>query len=122
MNGNGFKGYELEAGDYTVSLNRSAHEEEIEVVRSVKDDISAPPTIPRAMKSPRYSSQTDGTWAEYNSTNESLTANMLSRMDLSAVPEAASVADRTMTQAFVDAASDLDNMASCKDEETDPGM
>ena len=120
MNGNGFKGYELEAGDYTVSLNRSAHEEEIEVVRSVKDDIKCTTDYTTGDEITAVFSQTDGTWAEYNSTNESLTANMLSRMDLSAVPEAASVADRTMTQAFVDAASDLDNMASCKDEETDP--
>ena len=65
-------------------------------------------------------SQDSGTWAEYNSTNQSLTGSMLSRMDLTAIPKAASVADRTMTAAIMDAVEDLNMMASYKDEKTDP--
>lgn len=120
LNGNGFKGYELEAGDYIVSVNRSAHEEAFSVTRTVEKDIKCTTDYTTGDEITAVLSQDSGTWAEYNSTNASLRGNMLSRMDLTAVPEAASIADRTMTQAVVDAIEDLDMMASCKDEETDP--
>lgn len=120
LNQNGFKGYELEAGDYVVSLNRSAHEEVFNVVRTVEEDIKCTTDYTTGDEITAVFSQDSGTWAEFNSTSASLTANMLSRMDLTAIPEAASVADRTMTAAFEDEIEALDNMASCKDEETDP--
>ena len=38
-NKNGFKGYELDAGDYQISLNKSAHEEYASVSFKIKEDL-----------------------------------------------------------------------------------
>lgn len=118
-NENGFKGYELEAGDYIVSVNNSAHEEVFEVKRTIAKDIKCTTDYTTGNTIEAVFSQNEGTWKDFNSTNQALTGNLLSRMDLTAIPESSSVADRTMTSAFKDEAAALDNMASCKDRETD---
>lgn len=119
-NGNDFKGYELEKGSYQISLNRSAHEKILSVDRNVPADLKLTTDYTTGNNIEAVFSQSEGTWKDFNSTSESLTSNLLSRTDLTAIPDAASIEDRTMTTSFEAEVTALDNMAGSKDRTTDP--
>ena len=119
-NGNGYTGYELEAGDYVISVNNNAHEEAFSVTRTVKEDIECKTDYTTGETIKAVFSQNEGVWAEYNSVIMSLKDNLMSRVDITSVPVAATIANRTMSQGFVDAVKSLDMHGSYKDEATDP--
>lgn len=119
-NNNGFKGYELEKGDYTISVNKNAHEEVFSVKRNVKEDIKCETDYTTGEKINAVFSQDEGVWAEYNSVIMSLKDNIMSRVDLSTVSVAATIDNRKMTTAFVNAVNSLNMQGTYKDETTDP--
>ena len=120
-NGNGFKGYELEAGDYIISINRNSHEVVDSVVRTVEsngDDFhtgilcETDLTSGNAIGNVYSGGETvNGKNVErYKSTNEALEANEISREGGLELPTPSTQEDRTITaekKAFYDAEETL---------------
>ncbi len=89
-NNNGFKGYELEAGNYTISANRDSHTPVLTTTRVIEDDILCQTDYQTGAEiSPIFVD-------EFDSTNESLLENSISRADGLDQPEPASLEDRTL--------------------------
>ena len=113
-NKNGFKGYELEAGDYTVSINKNSHEVIDSVTRTITSDIKCETDLVTGKKiEPVYT-------GSFDSTNESLKNNMISRATGMKQPEAATKSDRTLDDKTL---ADYESQAtyySYQDKETDP--
>ncbi len=124
-NGNGFAGYELEAGDYTISIARNSHEVVNSVVRTVKGDgIKCETDITSGNKIGNVFSggkTVNGKNVErYKSTNDVLEANLVTRAGGLKLPVASSQDDRTISaekKEFYDA--ELTYFAY-QDKETDP--
>lgn len=121
-NNNGFVGYELEAGDYIISACRDSHTVEASVKRTVKETIKCDTDLQTGNKIEAVFSQTDGIYADYNSTNDALLNNLLSREGglNGTVPAASTKEDRTVSQAFVDMINGWANHYSYEDKATDP--
>ena len=113
-NKNGFKGYELEAGDYTISVNRNSHEVVDSVTRTITSDIKCTTDLVTGKEiKPVYT-------GSFDSTNESLLTNMISRANGLKQPAAATKKDRTLDDATL---ADYESQAtyySYQDKETDP--
>ncbi len=118
-NGNGFKGYELEAGDYVISARRNSHEEVLNITRTVGKTIKCDTDYTTGKKITPVFSQDEGQWAFYNSTTETLLENLMSRATGLEVPEAATKADRTVEQSFIDEVKDYNAQWSAEDGEHD---
>lgn len=91
-NNNGFKGYELEAGEYTITANRDSHTPVLSTTRIINDTIQCKTDIQTGKEiKPIF---TD----EFDSTNETLLANSISRGDDGGLtqPAYSTVADRTL--------------------------
>ncbi len=101
-NNNGFVGYELEAGDYIISAARDSHTPVLSVKRTVKKGINCETDLDTGKKINAVFSQTDGEYAKYNTTNDSLINNLISREGGLKQPEPASKADRTVNRAWID--------------------
>lgn len=113
-NGNDFSGYELEAGDYIISINRNSHEIVDSVVRTVTDGILCKTDLYTGEEiKPIFT-------GDFASVNDSLLNNMISRATGLRQPDPVSLADRTLDAATL---ADYESQAeyySYMDEETDP--
>lgn len=113
-NGNDFFGYELEAGDYIVSINRDSHEIVDSVTRTVAEGIQCKTDLVTGREiKPVFT-------GSFASVNDSLLNNMISRADGLKQPAPASLADRTLDDATL---ADYESQAeyySYQDKETDP--
>lgn len=101
-NENGFKGYELEAGDYTLYLGHDSHQEEASLgftcagIRYLKDPTTDNPVTNRYTDQPQY----------FNSDEQLST--LLSRQDWTASwPTSPSEGEHEVDQAFIDALKDV---------------
>ena len=113
-NGNGFKGYELEAGDYIININRNSHDTVLSVTRTINETILC--------KTDLYTGEVIEPVfvGDFSSVNESLLNGMISRATGLVQPEPASKEDRTLDAATL---ADYESQAqyfSYMDEETDP--
>lgn len=95
-NGNGFKGYELEAGDYVVSARRNSHDEALSVTYNVADGINCATDYTTGKEiTPLFVDN-------YTSVNDSLLNNMISRANGLTQPLPSSVADRTISDEYLE--------------------
>ncbi|MBR1813025.1 MAG: glycoside hydrolase family 3 protein [Lachnospiraceae bacterium] len=90
-NGNGFEGYELEKGTYTISARRNSHEVVLSEEFTIADDILC--TTDYVSGNEIKPVFTD----EYTTVRDSLLDNMISRATGMVQPKAQSVEDRTLT-------------------------
>lgn len=113
-NSNGFMGYELEAGDYTLTAGRDSHTDVLAVTRTVKADILC---------------QTDLTTGEtiqpvftdkYTTVTEGYTAAVLSRADGMRQPASNSKQERTWSQADIEMLLSQENYQAYEDQIDDP--
>ena len=116
-NNNGFYGYELEAGDYIISVCSDSHTEVASVTRTIAQDIACETDIDTGNPITAVFSQTEGPYAKYNTTNESLLNNLISREDGLTQPAPATKADRTVNQAWVDMMEGYDTYSPVDDDE-----
>ena len=89
-NENGFSGYELEAGTYSITARRNSHEVVLEEVYTIENGLNC---------TTDYTSGEEITplfVGDYTSVNDSLLNNMISRATGLVQPEPASVEDRTI--------------------------
>lgn len=89
-NGNGFSGYELEAGAYSITARRNSHEVVLEEVYTIENGLNC---------TTDYTSGEEITplfVGDFTSVNDSLLNNMISRATGLVQPEPASVEDRTI--------------------------
>ena len=89
-NANGFSGYELEAGNYSITARRNSHEVVLEEVYTIDNGLQC---------TTDYTSGNEITplfVGDYTSVNDSLLNNMISRATGLVQPEPASVEDRTI--------------------------
>lgn len=100
-NGNGFVGYELEEGEYKISAKRNSHDSVIDITRTVDKTIKAETDYTTGSKIEAIFSQSEGKWADYNSTNDTLINNLMSRADGLEIAAAASKEDRTVSGEFL---------------------
>ncbi len=119
-NDNGFKGYELEKGDYTLSLRKNSHESVLNVTRTVKEDILCKTDLDTGSEIlPLFGGEIDGL-EQYKSTNDALENNLLSRSDMSLLPKTSTKQDRTYKSSELkDILEDRDYF-SFDDKKTDP--
>lgn len=94
-NKNGFKGYELEAGDYTITANRDSHTPVLSIKRTVDQGLTLKKDYITGNEiNPIFSNAEDG----FSSTNAEYLENSISRSDEGGLsqPKAATVKDRTI--------------------------
>lgn len=119
-NGNGFTGYELEAGKYSISVNKNSHEQvivedyEIEAGILCKTDITTGAEI-KAL----FNGEIEGL-ERYKSTNDSLEANLMTRENGLALAPAATKADRTLIDDYFASIEAESTYFSYQDKKTDP--
>lgn len=118
-NGNDFRGYELEAGDYIISARRNSHEEVLNITRTVDTTIKCETDYTTGREITPVFSQDEGQWAFYNSTTETLLDNIMSRATGLEVAPAATKADRMVTQTFIDEVNNFNAQWSAEDGEND---
>jgi hypothetical protein len=113
-NGNGFSGYELETGDYTISARRDSHDVVISETYNIKEDILC---------------KTDYTTGEeitpvfvddFDTTRESLLDHMMSRADGLEQPVAQTAEERVLTEAEADILDAQETYYPYMDEEGQP--
>ena len=97
-NDNGFSGYELEAGDYVISVNRNSHEVVDSVTRTIAEDIKCETDLVSGNKIENRFVATDSMDYDYSSVNDSLLDNMISRATGLKQPKPSSVEDRTLDE------------------------
>lgn len=119
-NGNDFLGYELEKGDYKISVRSNAHEEIASITRTVDNDIKCTTdyTTGAEIKS-LFTGTVDGL-ERYKSTNDTLEENMMTRANGLQLPEACSKEDRTWTEAQINELESQITYYSYMDEESNP--
>ncbi len=117
-NGNGFVGYELEAGTYVISARQNAHDRGLCVSRTVGETILCATDYLTGNGIVPVFSQTDGLWESYNSVNSSLAEHLMSRGDMTQ-PAPSSKEDRTIAQADYDAMQEIRVSLSAEDDEDD---
>lgn len=118
-NDNDFKGYELEAGDYTISANRDSHTPVVSVKRTVKDTILCKTDLHTGATIEPVFVDNFGS-LDYSTVNESLEANMISRANGLTQPAPVSKADRTLTQDQLDHYDLFETYRSYQDSPDDP--
>lgn len=119
-NNNGFVGYELEAGEYTISACSDSHTEILSVKRTIAEGIQCATDYTTGNQITALFSQTEGKWADYNSTNEALLNNLLTReADMTVLPAASTKEDRTISQELYDELQDWRNDYAYEDDPDD---
>ncbi len=117
-NNNNFVGYELEKGDYEISVRMNSHDEVFNVVRTIENDIQCKTDYQTGNEITTQFTGAEGL-EMYKTTNDALEANQISRTDLKQ-PAASTIADRTVSQAYIDGLNAGREYFSYQDTETDP--
>jgi len=115
-NGNGFSGWELEAGTYTITANKDSHTPVLSLTVDVASDIQCETDYATGnTNEPVYV-------GDFDSTNDSLMLNKLTRGDLvdGKIPASATVADRTITDAQIALLDSQDTFDPYQDKSSDP--
>lgn len=113
-NADGHKGYELEAGDYIISVNRNSHEIVDSVTRTVKNTINCDTDIVTGSTiEPIFTDK-------FTTVKDSLLNNMISRATGLEQPVIATVEDRTLTGEEFQRLEGQLTYRSYDDKETDP--
>ena len=117
-NNNGFTGYELEAGDYTITANRDSHTPVLSMTRKVNEGIKISKDYKTGKEIKTIFSNDD----DYKSTKDALENNTISRADEGGLsqPKPASVADRTLTEEEKALLDDQDVYNHYELQESDP--
>ena len=118
-NENDFVGYELEAGDYVISLRNNSHDVLGSVTRTVESDIQCTTDYTTGAEIKPLFTGEDGL-EEYKSTNDTLEANMMTRADGLKLPAAVTKAERTWSLGEIQELEAQQEYYSYMDEETDP--
>ena len=118
-NANEFRGYELDAGDYVLSIRRNAHEEIASITRTVETGLQCVTDYTTGAEIKPLFSGDEGLEA-YISVNETLENNQMSRADGLEVPAAATKEDRTWDQAVIDELDAQKEYFSLNDTEDSP--
>ena len=106
-NNNGFKGYELEAGDYVITCNRDSHTPVLSMTRTVRQDMTLRKDyITGNDVDTIFSNEDDG----FRSTTDVSEAHTISRADEGGLsqPKAATVEERKTSQDVLDMLEDQD--------------
>ena len=130
-NGNGFKGYELEAGDYIISACRDSHTPVISVTRTVDETLECTTDYVSGKEiKPIFSGGVSGGegYEEYDSMNQTLVDNILTRDDIIAAAKEGKAAevkintkeDRTVSKEQYYEWVDQNTYFAYQDKETDP--
>lgn len=113
-NKNSFKGYELEKGNYELSVRHNSHDVESTIIRTIESDIKCTTDYENGNELfPVFT-------GEYDSTTESLLANKISRATGMKQPATPTLAERTITKAQYDKLNDTMTYYSYRDQESDP--
>lgn len=113
-NSNGFAGYELEAGDYNISIRKNSHDVVDSVTRTVKE-------IMLCKTDYITGNQVEPVFVDkYTTVNDSLLNHLISRSTGLEQPTVASVADRTLSAEKLQELDDGISYRSYQDQETDP--
>ncbi len=113
-NGDGHKGYELEAGDYIISINKNSHEIVDSVIRTVKSTINCDTDLVTGSTiQPIFTDK-------FTTVNDSLLNNMISRATGLEQPAVATVADRTLSDEHFERLENQLTYRSYDDSPTDP--
>ena len=115
-NGNDFMGWELEAGTYTLSANKDSHTPVLTMEVEIPEDILCETDYATGnTNEPVFVD-------EFDSTNDSLMLNKLTRTDLveAPIPAAATVEDRTLNDAQLALLDSQDTYEVFQDKESDP--
>lgn len=118
-NDNDFSGYELEKGDYVISICRDSHEVVDSVVRTISSDIQCTTDYQtgKTIKT-LFTGEVEGL-ERYKSTNDALEANLISRENGLTQPAASTIEDRTITDADLQLYDSESVYYSCQDLEDD---
>jgi len=113
-NGNGFSGYELEAGDYIFNINRDSHTTAISVTRTVAETILCETDLVTGETiAPVFVD-------DYTTVNDTLLDNQISRADGLTQPAPASKEDRTWDEGTIEFLDSQENYQPYQDNEDDP--
>lgn len=115
-NKNNFKGYELEAGDYTITANRDSHTPVLSVKRTIDSGMTLRQDYITGNDIHPIFSNDD----RYLSTKKSYDENKLSRSQTLSQPKPASVADRTISEETYETLQDQDVYHHYEIQDTDP--
>lgn len=119
-NENGFVGYELEAGNYNIVAARNSHTPVFSVTRTIAEDIHCETDYTTGKTINAVFSQTEGNLADFNTTNDALLDNLISRNDGLSQPKASTKEDRSVTQAWLDKMEGTKNYTVSDDKTGDP--
>ena len=117
-NNNSFMGYELEAGDYTITANKDSHTPVLSMTRTVAEDMKMRKDYLTGRDVENIFSNDD----MYKSTTEEYLANSISRGDEGGLtqPKPASIADRTVSDEVLEMLEDQDIYNHYEVSEADP--
>lgn len=119
-NGNDFLGYELEKGDYKISVRSNAHEEIASITRTVDKDIKCTTDYTTGAKIKSLFTGTEEGLERYKSTNDTLEENMMTRANGLQLPKACSKADRTWSAGQIGELESQITYYSYMDQKSDP--
>ena len=118
-NDNGFRGYELEAGDYVLSIRSNAHDEIASITRTIPSDIQCTTDYTTGAEIRSLFGGDEGL-EDYKSTNDTLENNLMSRGSGLELPAPLNREERTWSQVEVDELDSQKTFFSCDDTEEDP--
>lgn len=119
-NENDFIGYELEKGDYKISVRSNAHDEVASFTRTIDNDIKCTTDYTTGAEIVSLFTGTVDGLERYKSTNDTLEENLMTRADGLQLPEACSKEDRTWSQDQIDELEAQITYYSYMDEESNP--
>ncbi len=123
-NGNGFMGYELEAGRYGIDISRNSHDVVTSVVRTVGEDIQCRYDEVSGREVGNVFSGGETVYGKnverYKTTNAALEANQATRDGGLKVPAASTQEDRTISAEKLDFYNAEETYRAWEDKETDP--
>ena len=123
-NSNGFKGYELEAGEYTIDVSRNSHDTAASVKRTVSEGIQCKYDEVTGYEIGNVFSggeTVNGKNVErFKTTNAALEANQTTRNGGLTQPAASTKEDRTITEEKLDFYNAEETFRAWQDKETDP--
>ena len=118
-NSNDFVGYELEKGEYTISLRNNSHDVLDTITRNIESDIQCKTDYTTGAEIKPLFTGEDGL-EEYKSTNDTLEANMMTRADGLQIPAPVSKEERTWSTGEIQELESQKTYYSYMDETTDP--
>lgn len=119
-NNNSFIGYELEKGDYKISVRSNSHNEIASITRTIDSDIKCTTDYTTGAEIKSLFTGTEVGLERYKSTNDTLEENMMTRANGLELPAACSKADRTWTDAQIAELESQITYYSYMDDEEDP--